>query len=182
MKKIIIDFDSTIADSSGCILKDIFNIDWEPEKLEWDFSPYGDKNQRAQMVSYFQTSEFWKKLKPVEGFREWIDAQYKQGIPIFVCSKRPSHGFDSLIAWCKYHDFDKYFTDYILVYKEFNKTFLMDDETITIDDKPDCFWNNGLSPNNIVFGNYKYATDFLEEHNYSDAIRVKSWKEMPIWN
>lgn len=184
MWKILIDFDSTIADSANCILKKIFNIDWKPEELQWDFKPYGTPELRSEMVRTFKTIEFWDALEPVPGFLDWLNTQQKEKIPIYICSKRPLDGLDLLIPWTRKHNIDKYIADYIFISKNYDKSLFIDDETIIIDDKPDCFWNS-TSGHRILFGNYGYASAFLANHEgeyaHYPSDHVTSWDKMPFW-
>lgn len=181
MWKIVLDFDSTIADSADCILNKLFNIsDWKPETLEWDFAPYGSEAERKLMVASFMKPEFWDNLTPINGVVNWIKQQYEEKIPVYICSKRTNNDFEHVISWCQKYGIDQYITDYVFICKSYDKSIIMDEETIIIDDKPDCFYKSDIGYP-ILFGNYKYAASFLEGKDQKNIVKIPDWKAMPHW-
>lgn len=173
--KIILDFDNTIARSAETILG-MYGYECDPQVLEWDFSPYAKNDEESkEMVDKFQCEEFWEKLEPMDGFKEWIAKQFEEGFDIYVCSRRFIGQFSKVINWMNEQDLDKYIKDYIFIYKSFDtKTMLLDKETFIIDDNPKCFGTDEEAYK-IRIGKYKYADSY---NNFE--MQVDCWSKMPI--
>lgn len=184
MKKILIDFDNTIANSCETIINIKTGIPVDeviPRQVGWDFTPYANtpEERKKSFVSVFNTQEFWDMIQPLDGFIEWIKKQHKEGIPIYVCSKRFIGQFSNLILWFKRYDIDQYISDYILIHKDYStKSFLLDDETYIIDDNPKCFNNSNIGTR-ILIGDYGYGHDF-EKDGFTYTKRILSWNDMEI--
>lgn len=172
--KIILDFDNTIAQSAETILLMHGHV-CDPRILGWDFSPYASTpEEQALMVNEFNTDEFWDKLIPMPGIKEWLKDQYKHSIPIYVCSKRFAGQFTRVIDWMKKEGLDEYITDYFFIYKSYkSKAALLDKEAIIIDDNPKCFGDDD-DARKIRFKSYKYGDEY---QNYKE--QYESWDEMP---
>lgn len=183
MKKIILDFDNTIANSCETIINIKTGVPVDeiiPRHVGWNFTPYAKTSEeKKSFVSVFNTQEFWDNVQPLDGFIEWIKKQHEEGIPIYVCSKRYIGQFSNLILWFKRYDIDQYITDYILINKEYStKSLLLDDETYLIDDNPKCF-NNSKVGITILIGDYGYGYE-LSEKGFRYTKRIKNWHEMNI--
>ena len=172
--KIILDFDNTIAQSAETILSMHGHV-CDPRILEWDFSPYASTpEEQALMINEFNTAEFWDKLIPMPGVKEWLKDQYKHNIPIYVCSKRFVGQFTRVIDWMKKEDLDEYITDYFFIYKSHkSKASLLDKDAIIIDDNPKCFGGDDEA-RKIRFKSYKYGDEY---QNYKE--QYESWDEIP---
>lgn len=177
-RKIILDFDNTIARSSDAILSLHGYSNVDNKLLNWDFTPFAKNPQEKEaMLSDFQNPKFWDILKPMEGFGEWLRRQATYyGIEIYVCSVRKPGQFTNLIDWMKGQGFDEYITDYVLMNKSLsNKSILLDKNTFIIDDNPKSFGDDNEAFK-VRFGDYAYGEGY---NNYD--LHCISWSDVPFF-
>lgn len=181
MRKILIDFDNTIAMSAEAIISIMTGIEQrevEPKILEWSFRPYAKNSEdTAKFVEMFKSPRFWEELKPMDGFLSWLKRQKENsGVPVLICSRRLDGQFDNLISWCRRFGIDEFIDDYALISKSYGtKSYLVDDETVIIDDNPSCF-NGSEIGTRIIFGYYAYSSKC---DNFTKRVSV--WEDMDIF-
>lgn len=195
-KVILLDWDSTIADSSRRIvemyLKRPFNKMYD---LEWDFSPYIPKEDLEWALSQFASKEMYRGLSLINGCREALQELRDMGFYLIVCSKtaeelRPlkEEFIEELVGDL---------IDEIHLIDNFNKAQYCQENGIevdfVVDDKIECHVGFPANVIHLLFGNYKWNTLGVEEiggfrEKYGKpfieltskpVVRVIEWKEVP---
>ena len=179
-KRILIDFDNTIANSSECIVrmmqwKNRYNPNtsfyYNPSEILWDFSPYAKTEEdKKWCLSQFTSQKFYDNLDLIEGCKEVLEELHKD-YEIIICSKKCKEAMEMCMTWIQNNLEKGLHYDSVIFVSGFNdKSYIKAD--IIIDDRLeslDCE-NKDIA---IHFGNYGYNQ--LENLTEKDNEVLTKW-------
>lgn len=157
-KRILIDFDSTIANSVESIIK-LYSkrikkdINFQVEKLQWDFTPFIPPEDLEWALNQFTQPQMYEILKPIENSIEVLRRMSEKYELVIVTNKHPKAANINQEWINKY--FKGIFNKVIFINQsDLDKSLIEGD--IIIDDKIENILG-GTREYRILFGNTAYS-------------------------
>lgn len=170
-KRILVDFDNTLVESTNIVL-DLFQEDTGKEfkyyninAINWDFSPWIKAEELPKILEYFDCESFYERAKLMPNAYEVLK-ELSERYDIIACSKCATDKGSTLkTKWIKENL--PFVKDIIILRQEnFDKSHVEGD--FIIDDRCDCLVGDRIFK--IKFGEYKYNRLFNIEDEIFDKL------------
>lgn len=172
--KILVDVDNVLEDLNTAWVNAInekYGTTTKPEDIRsWDIEKYFEGLSRTQVFSPLHKKEFWEKLEPMDGAREYLKRLIEDGNEIFiVTSCHP----DTIKPKLKFLSKNFSFIPFKNIIITSHKKMIKGD--VLIDDAPYNFLLEGDRPYGILM-DAPHNRSFDEEPHA--ICRVSSWEDI----
>lgn len=184
MKKIFLDFDDTMAESSKCMIN-LINKIYNCNKTQEDLKDYGFQSiypiSEKEKLELFESDDFFKNLKLKEGVLDFINTYYKK-YKIIISTKGTYKNLIKKEKWIK-----DIFGDKIIFMglngNSHDKSYVDMKDSIEIEDNASCLNTNAKikilykSFNNFPWQQVECSKDIIIVNTWEDICQILDFYE-----